>query len=441
MIIVSANDLPSPAEMQSRTTKPTFPEKESTAGTNPAPQRPGQMAKITRFLRWSGSLLIVLSAYRYWVAMAFILLLTGCGLICARVFRETNGSRIFLGLATAFLPVQVSQLSAMLQSFLLGSAATMNGPLAWWQFADISPLVLLINFLLTLALLLPLSYAGFSILARKNRKQLTGAFLIGNAALLLPLRDAYLMPALIISLVFYLRWLHARIGTDSIMKLSEGLAASGITWIPVLILTGRSFLYPASFLLPVALLTFTAWWLINDVKNSTQSPLLVFTAELLGVIAAIAAWLCTAMQLLGALPLDLLLLPVALILLVLSERLERLASFCRAAAAIFTCGICLHAEAATLLFMPAISLMVGMLLVVAGLRKQEKVPCITGIVCCINGILFYFQYVIHFYRASPWLSSIALGLVVLLLASYLENKEKQIVMKTRYYYDAFKAWN
>ena len=417
--------------------------------------RASQTAKVTTFLRWSGAIIIILSAisfliqghadllpaYRYWVAMGFILLLTSCGLVCAYVFNETKGTRIFFGLAMVFLPVQISQISAMFYSYFHGAAEQLHPAIAWWQFADVSPALMFLNLLVTGVLSIPLVYAGFSILARKHRRQLAAAFFVTCFSLLLPVRDPYLIPVILAALFFYLRRMNIQAGKDTVMKLSEGLAARTIIWIPVLIMIGRSFLYPVSFLLPVVLLAYAALWLIHDVKQATNSPVLILLSELGGVIATLVTWFCIAVQVADSVPVSVLLLPVSLILFLVSEKVDYFAKLYRAIAALMATTICLAMEPGTWLYIPLINIGVGVLLAVAGIQYREKIPTLSGLVCFVAGILSYVHFALYVYQASPWLSSIGLGLCVLLLASYIENKEKQILQKTKYYFNEFKAWN
>jgi len=82
-----------------------------------------------------------------------------------------------------------------------------------------------------------------------------------------------------------------------------------------------------------------------------------------------------------------------------------------------------------------------MLLMIAGIKHREKAPFIMGNICVLGGFLFYWEYAVNVYSSAPWVSSIVLGLVVILLASYIENKEKQIMAKSRYYFNELKNWN
>ncbi len=116
-------------------------------------------SKITTYLRWTGSILIALSAisfmlqgheeilpaYRYWIGLGLTLLLCGGGLVCAYLFHETKGARIFFGLGTAFLPVQVSQVAAMIYAYWHGNSA-LQPEYSWLQFMEVSPTVITIDF-------------------------------------------------------------------------------------------------------------------------------------------------------------------------------------------------------------------------------------------------------------------------------------------------------
>ncbi len=90
---------------------------------------------------------------------------------------------------------------------------------------------------------------------------------------------------------------------------------------------------------------------------------------------------------------------------------------------------------------PVIAIAAGILLTVAGIKHREKIPFISGNICVTGGFLFYWEYALNLYSSAPWISSIALGLLVILLASYIENREKQIMAKSRQYFKELKSWN
>ena len=412
-------------------------------------------AKITTYLRWVGSILIILSAvsfmlqgheeilpaYRYWIGLGLTLLLCGGGLICAYLFNETKGARIFFGLGTAFLPVQISQVSGMIYAYWHGQAA-LQPQYNWLQFMDVSPTVIALDFVITGLLLLLVSYAGYSILARKHLKTLLWTSVAGNIMLMLPIRDATLIPFIIAGLFILLRQTEHRLHNDSSMRLAEGMAARALVSLPLWIIIGRSLLHPASYLLAIVASAIVVVYCIYDIKRYTQTAFIVYISQWVGTLAAIAIWLIVVEQFAAVSTNHLnALLPVAVILFVLSGQVDFHARLYRFISSVMTIILTYGAMVDQQALAPIFTIAAGIFLTVAGIKYREKVPFISGNICVAGGFLFYWEYAVDLYATAPWISSIGLGLIVILLASYMENKEKQIVAKSRYYFNELKNWD
>ena len=411
--------------------------------------------KITTYLRWIGSLLIVLSAisfmlqgheeilpaYRYWIGLGLTLLLCGGGLVCAYLFHETKGARIFFGLGAAFLPVQVSQVSGMIYGYWHGQAA-LQPEYNWLQFMDISPAVIALDFVITGALLLLVSYACYSMLARKYLKTLLWTSVAGNIMLMLPVRDATIVPFVIAGLFMLLRSVEHRLHNDSTMRLAEGMAARALMSLPLWIIVGRSLLHPVSFMLGIVVLAIIVVYCIYDIKRYTQTAFIVYIGQWLGTFSAMAIW----MMVLGQFGADYsnnfsVLLPIAIVLFVLSNRVDYHARLYRFISSVMILLLSYGAMVDQQTLAPVFTVAAGLLLTVAGMKYREKFPLIIGNICVAGGFLFYWEYAINLYANTPWISSIILGLVVILLASYIENRNKQIVEKSRHYFNELKSWN
>jgi hypothetical protein len=411
--------------------------------------------KITTYLRWIGSLLIVFSAisfmlqghedilpaYRYWIGLGLTLLLCGGGLVCAYLFHETKGARIFFGLGAAFLPVQVSQVSGMIYGYWHGQAA-LQPEYNWLQFMDISPAVIALDFVITGALLLLVSYACYSMLARKYLKTLLWMSVAGNALLMLPVRDATIIPFVIAGLFMLLRSVEQRLHNDSSMRLAEGMAARALMSLPLWIIVGRSLLHPVSFMLGIVVLAIIVVYCIYDIKRYTQTAFIVYIGQWLGTFSAMAIW----MMVLGQFDADFsnnfsILLPIAIVLFVLSNRVDYHARLYRFISSVMILLLSYGAMVDQQTLAPVFTVAAGLLLTVAGMKYREKFPLIIGNICVAGGFLFYWEYAINLYANTPWISSIILGLVVILLASYIENRNKQIVEKSRHYFNELKSWN
>ena len=411
--------------------------------------------KITTYLRWIGSVLIILSAisfmlqghdeilpaYRYWIGLGLTLLLCGGGLICAYLFHETKGARIFFGLGTAFLTVQVSQVGSMIYAYWHGTSA-LQPEYSWLQFMQVSPTVIGVDFIITGLLLFLVSYASYSILARKYLKTLLWASVIGNSLLLLPVRDATLVPILIAALFIFLRKTECFLHTDTSMRLAEGMAARALISLPLWVMLGRSLLHPASFLLAIVVSAILVMYCIYDIQRYTKSATLIYIAQWLGTSAAIIIWIAILSQFIPNRFNELSsLLPIAIILFALSAKVTYHARLYRFISAIITIGLSYAAMIDQQAMAPVVAIAAGILLTIAGIKYREKIPFISGNICVAGGFLFYWEYAINFYSSAPWISSIVLGLSVILLASYIENREKQIMAKSRYYFKELKNWN
>lgn len=433
----------------------TAPPEALDLGTATPEYNAGVTAKVNTLLRWTGAILIILSAlnfmlqgtiditpaYRYWIAMAFTLLLCCGGLTCAYVFKETKGARIFFGLGMAFLSVQVSQVAAMIYAYWHGNKA-LQPEYAWLQFMDVSPTVIVLDFIVTAFMLLMVGYASFAILARNHLKTLIYASLLGNALLLIPVRDADWVPVTIAVLFICLRHIEQKLHQDSSMRLLEGIAARGIIALPLIILMGRSLLHPTSELMMVVLSLMTAAYFIYDIKRYTQSQPLLYIGQWLGTCAAIFSWWIIAHELPAFLNSNelIVLYPIVLIIVLLSNHVQYHAVLYRIAASFLSVHLVYSGLFNDLAMAPVIAIAIGVLLMIAGLNYKEKMPFFSGITAIIGGVLFYFQYVLEVYSAAPWISSIILGLLIIILASYLESKEKKFMQQSKFYINELKAW-
>jgi len=411
--------------------------------------------RITHYLRWVGSILIVLSAvsfmlqghddilpaYRYWIGLAFTLALCAGGMICAYLFKETKGARIFFGLGAAFLPVQISQVSAMFYAYWHGQSASQ--PIyGWLQFMNVSPVIIAFDFFISAALLVLVSYASYAILARKHLSTLLWATIAANVLLLLPVRDGAVVALIIAGLFMFLRYNEQRLHQDSSMRLAEGMAARALMSLPLWIMIGRSLLHPTSYLLAIVLSAIATLYCIYDIKRYTQNSSIVYICQWIGTVAAISIWLVILDQFQSLSENKTsAMLPVAVILFVLSARVEFHARLYRFIASVLVIFLTYAAMIDQQALAPVVTIAAGILLTVSGIQYREKMPFFSGNICVAGGFLFYWDYAVNLYATAPWISSIILGLTVILLASYIENKDQLIMAKTRHYFQQLKSWN
>jgi hypothetical protein len=136
-----------------------------------------------------------------------------------------------------------------------------------------------------------------------------------------------------------------------------------------------------------------------------------------------------------------LMIPVALLLFALSTQVAYHAKAYRSFASILATGLAYAALLNDQAFAPLLALSTGIALVsMGGLKYREKIPFLLGQLSFLGGILFYCGYVVDAYSNAPWLFSIGLGLVVLMLASVLEKKHQLIVHAFGNYMNELKDW-
>lgn len=422
--------------------------------TESAPQTDGN--QIIRYLRWAGSLLVILSAvgfmlqshadllpaYRYWVCLAIVTALCAGGLACNYWLKERTGARLFFALGAAFLPVQVSQVSAMLYAHIHGMHAA-QPEYSWLQFAGVQPALIAVDLAITVFMLMTVGYTSFSMLAKRQTKTLMQAAMLGNLILLLPIREGYGLPVLTIFLFTGLHFIERLFQADRTMKLPEGVAARVLVGLPLVILIGRSLLYPMSYWLAIAVAFIVAVIGISDIKRYTESALTVYFGQWLGTLAALSIWPMTVQHFAGLSDnFYSLMIPVALVMFALSTQIAYHAKIYRTLASLSATVLVFAALLNDQACAPMLALSTGLALVVlGGLKLREKAPFFLGQLNFLGGILFYFGYVVDAYSNAPWLFSIGLGLAVLMLASVLEKKHQLIVSTVGDYINELKTWD
>jgi len=227
------------------------------------------------------------------------------------------------------------------------------------------------------------------------------------------------------------------------MRLYEGLAARALLSLPLWIIIGRSLLHPGSSMLATVILGIIVVYCIYDIKRYTISGPVIYIAQWIGTFAAVAIWANASFQY-GDITKPLFILPAGFILFSLSGQVVYHSRLYRFISSLIIVGLnytALISQQDTAIIAPIAAIASGMFLTVYGMKYREKIAFFCGNICVAGGVLFYWEYAVNLYSNTPWISSIVLGLFVILLASYIENKEQQIKSKTRYYFNELKSWN
>ncbi len=428
--------------------KNTDPENPQSPATSPTLTK-----RITTLLRWCGVLLILYSAVsfmlegnqnlspalRYWIGLILTLALCGGGMICAYALKETKGARIFFGLGTAFVSVQISQVSAMIYGYWHGDNA-MQPEYEWLQFMNISPLLITIDLVITIIVATAVSYACYGILARNFLKNMLLISAIGNLFLLFPVRDPDLIALLLITLYLIIRKNELKMIQHSQMRLMEGLAARALINLPLWIILGRSLFHDLSEILTLAILSIVVISCINDAKRFTQSGPIIYVAQWLGTISALVMWLIIINNSSFFYGNSDELISFGAILFLLSFFIQYHAQLYRNMGAILALIGSYIAMMNGLAMAPIMSIGIGIILTIASYQRKEIIPMLSGNAAVLLGFWFLMEYAITRFAFASWIGAIGLGLAIIILASYMDRQETKIIAKSKNCLNELKSW-
>lgn len=402
------------------------------------------MARLPSLLRFAGTLSLIVAMYsflikgwnsgddlfRYLLLLGHTGLMAIIGLSSGHWLKEGKGARLLLTLALVSVPVNF----AILGAFIFANTPTASQAVAYPQYVAWTVDSLSTAWLTTagaMLILLPVIRIGFLALARTLSRELSTLYLLGNAALLIPLRDPLLMGTLItglilLTLAFTNKASHRHIAA----RTREGIMALGLQFLPMGILLGRSlWLYsPDLLLLTVSALTlFIALRQLSlRLTGYTKAQRVL---EVLSLVPAVGTGIGSALTLIdnGLLPLHWA-LPIcsfisAGLIYEISLRTDQGAKPYRLIAATLLCGGTLSN-----LFLfggttPAlISIVIGSGIAIYGYGKQQQAAFASGTLLMLAGFGYQLYSLYRIFDLGGWISLATLGVAAIIAASMIETQ-------------------
>lgn len=197
-------------------------------------------SSIAQWLRGLGVLAVATSAivfllqgfnnidleFRNWVYLALMAVMGSCGIASQKFLQDAKGSRLFFSLAVLLVPVQFSQLAGLVHDIASIEGAVVSNLL--WLVAA------------TGLIAVPLAYAGMAILARNDKRLLTGALLMMCSVLLIPERNTLLGFATLAGLSAGVMWLELKLfRLSSVYSSLEGVGVRLLLAVPLVIASVR----------------------------------------------------------------------------------------------------------------------------------------------------------------------------------------------------------
>ena len=230
---------------------------------------------------------VVNDIQRFLTMLGLTAALTVAGLIMSLVLKEQRGSRVFISLGLLSVPVNFTVFGALLYSMVPLDGMAINYPrFAHWQVASMTDISMAI--IGGLAVLLPVVWMGYSVLARSARHWLSVTLLLGSLVLVVPVRVEFWAAVLALGATAVAWWQCQRHAKDSlVLKTMEGRFAIALLFIaPVIVVVRSLFLYEVSGVLVLTL--GTGFYLtMRQLMNAHTGK--GFYSALLTCVAAMAA--------------------------------------------------------------------------------------------------------------------------------------------------------
>ncbi len=301
-------------------------------GTTAASVAPQSTPELTRILRWGGGIVLAIAAItfmyqgvysftpmtRHWIMLAICGLLGLLGVATGTLLNDEKGARTFLGFSAATFPVVASQLGAMFFSLFGHPPLGMPTPLVFSLMTS-SKVMAVAG--LTLAVLVPVSYLAFRILARSKAVLLTGVFTIANLCILIPIREGLGVCAIISVTAALIYWIDSTLlGRDFRLDSFEGRAARLMLIGPLAVLLGRTLFYSVGSNFYGFMLALAGAYLAFHWGRLAQKTVIRGLCQISGLIGLASGWLICLLSYPGIFFLSqgsmayLILLPIAAVL-------------------------------------------------------------------------------------------------------------------------------
>jgi len=417
--------------------------------------------RLGRILRIVGGALLIASAstfllhrweqgsdlMRYGMLLLHTVFLTAAALFCGLGVKESRGARTFLAITLAIVPINATVLGGLVYSQFARDA---NQVMLGQSFLWVAPnaLAALACVVVTAVVLAPVAWIAFRTLAKSQAASLLFAFGLMNSLLLLPWRLPAVTTliavagALVVAVLDTRRLRHAPAA-----RTLEGRIARGALLLPIALLLARGMhLYPSFLLEGGALLLAVGSLLTACAGRVTAQHQRGLGA--LGLCLLLGGWSfwwlhwCQAEVFTGALVLPSLFLPLSALFLRAARSPEGLGATYRACAALFALvavvpNLWFHPGLWTLLACASVGAIVG----AVGAWAKSKLLTAGGLVAVVTAIAYQICGNLELERLKHWAVLSALGMLLIIVASYWERYQASIVRRLGHWRALAREWD
>jgi len=418
------------------------------------------MSKLPTILRLLGAAALLVAMYsflikgwqggndvfRYLLLLGHTGVLASIGLASGHFLKESKGARLLLTLALVSIPANFAILGAFIFSqWGIVNLAQYPEFVAWTVTSMQTATITSVG---ALAVLIPVTLLGFTVLARSMSTRLSVLYLLSNAALLLPMRDPILVGLLVLGLAVFSILVTRTTSKKIASKTKEGLIALSLQSLPLAVLMGRTlWLYSLDLFLFTAMVI-TVFVMLRQAsiflnKNSSLRQALdllslfpaIFTGPLL------AATFLDAGMLNDTLALALASVTSAFMVYEIARRNEEYAFVYRFIAAfVLLLGMCANVFLFTGTLSALLATVTGLAMFMLGLRNRQRGFFISGLILMVIGIVQQFYELIHHFNLGSWATLAVIGVLAIVTGSIIEAKGGNIHQRITGWKSDFKEW-
>jgi len=365
--------------------------------------------------------------YRYLLMLVHTGAMTAIGLTSGHWLKEGKGARLLLTLAL----VSVSANFAILGAFIFSqtpAAAAVNYPgYVAWSVGSLSAALMVTGG--ALIVLLPVVLLGFRVLTRSMSSRLAVLYLISNAALLVPLRDPYLVGYMVGGLSLFVLVFSGKTAQQNVSaKTHEGMMALVLQYLPIAVLLCRNLWLYAPDLFLLTILALTLFFALRQVSirlggfHAIRSLVeLVSVLPALGFGAGLGATIAENGFVASELILPVATLATACLIYEISARAQQGSILYRTLSVAVLCTGLL----ANMLFLGGVlaammSAVIGITVAVHGYVQQQRIVFGGGMVTMCVGLGYQLYYATQLFHLGSWASLAVLGMAAIVVGSTIE---------------------
>lgn len=418
------------------------------------------LKKLPGLLRGFGAAVVLFSLYnffargwegsgdlvRYLMLLSHTGALAAIGLASGHFLREGKGARLLLSLAMVSVVANFAILGAFIFSSTFAGQLVDYPTYLTWSVGD--PLTALLTSLGSLAILLPVVWIGFLTLARGISKRMSILFLMGNTALLLPMRAPEMVTALtVVMSVTLLLWCGKSLRDSTEVKTREGMVALALLFLPIGVLIGRnlwlytsdSLLYTVvTFAIFIAMRQLSLFLEVQTTLRGVSNKLSLVLSGLtgLGIHDALqSAGAGESMALVGAT------LAIAAMTYEIAMRAGAFSGGYRTlATAVTVGGLGLNLVIYGGLPAAVVTMGVGVALIAGSYMAQKRSAFIGGIILFLGSLVEQVVHAFQLFDLGSWAALAIVGILAILIGSLLESQGEQLKSRFTQWKSRYSEW-